>query len=126
MQNLPDLQVKAEQYVSNIVTDIILSIITCGIYALFWQARQIRALNYLLGVEKYNFLKWLLLSIITFGIYNFYHEYLMAQSINELQQKFGKPISAGLPVLSVVLTFFGWGIVTDAIQQSEINKIFGR
>ncbi|MBU1598590.1 DUF4234 domain-containing protein [bacterium] len=124
MQNLADLESKKEKYVSSIAKDIILTVLTCGICGIFWQFRQIRAMNYLLGKEKYSPKKWLLLAIITCGIYHFFHEYMMAQSINEVQLQIGKPVSQNLPVLSVILTFFGGGIVTDAIQQLEINKFF--
>jgi hypothetical protein len=125
MENRLDFHAAAGQYTSSIVKDIILSIITCGIYSLFWQARQMRAVNYLLEEEKYNFWKWFLLTIITCGIYHIYYEYMMAQSIMEVQRRFGRPISNNLHVLSVVLAIFGLHIVTDAVQQDEINRLFG-
>jgi len=125
MENRSDFQAASEQYTSSIVKDIILSIITCGIYYLFWQARQMRAVNYLLEEEKYNFWKWFLLTIITCGIYNIYYEYIIAQSIMEVQRRLDKPVSNNLHILSVVLAIFGLGIVADAIQQDEINRLFG-
>lgn len=121
-----DLQSRADEFCSSIVKDIILSIVTCGIYLIFWQMRQIRALNYLLGEEKYSSGKWFLLTIVTCGVYHFYHEYVTSQSIVDIQRKFGKPESANLPALGLVLTFLGGGIITDVIQQTEINKVFGR
>lgn len=126
MENRSDFQAAAEQYTSSIVKDIILSIITCGIYYLFWQARQMRAVNYLLEEEKYSFWKWFLLTIITCGIYNIYYEYIMAQSIMEVQRRLDRTISSNLHILSVILAIFGLNIVTDAIQQDEINRLFGR
>lgn len=126
MENRSDFQASAEKYKSSIVKDIILCIITCGIYNLFWQAREMRAVNYLLEEEKYNFWKWFLLTIITCGIYHIYYEYIFAQSIMEIQRRLGRPVSNNLHILSVIIAILGLSIVTDAIQQDEINKLFGR
>ena len=111
-------------YASNIALDIILSIITCGIYWFFWQARQMRALNYLLKEQRFNFLLWFLVSLVTCFLFNIYYEYIMAQGIVEIQKKQGRTPSNDLPVLSLVLSIFGLHIITDAIQQNEINKFF--
>jgi hypothetical protein len=121
-----DFQAAAEKYSSSIAKDIIFSLITCGIYYLFWQERQMKAVNYLIEEDKYSFIKWLFLSIITCGIYHIYYEYILAQSIMEAQQKLGKPVSSNLNLLSVGLAIFGLNLVADAIQQDEINKVFGR
>lgn len=114
------------RYTSGIVADILLSLITCGIYGLFWQARQMRALNHLLREERFSFIKWLLLTLITCGIYHIYYEYLMGQAIMEVQRRMGRPVSSDLPLLSVLLAIFGFSIAADAVQQNEINKFFSR
>jgi len=114
------------KFASNIALDVILSVITCSIYWFFWQARQMRAINYLLGQQRYSFWLWFLLTLVTCGLYNIYYEYYMAQGIVEAQDKRNFPRSKDLPVLSLVLTIIGLNIVTDAIQQNEINKIFGK
>jgi predicted RNA-binding Zn-ribbon protein involved in translation (DUF1610 family) len=111
-------------YTSNIALDIILSIITCGIYWFFWQARQMRALNHLLKEQRFSFLLWFLVSIITCFLFNIYYEYIMAKAVVEIQTKQGKAPSNDLPVLSLILSIFGLHIITDAIQQHEINKFF--
>jgi hypothetical protein len=117
---------QAGTFTSNIALDIVLTLITCGIYYFFWQARQIRAINHLLGQEKYNFWLWFLLTLVTCGLFNIYYEYYMAQGLIEAQEKHGRVKSKELPVLSLLLTIFGLSIVADAIQQNEINKFFGR
>ena len=111
-------------YASNIALDIILSIITCGIYWFFWQARQMRALNYLLKEQRFSFLLWFLVSLVTCFLFSVYYEYIMAQAIVEIQKKGGKAPSNDLPVLSLVLSLFGLHVIADAIQQHEINKFF--
>ncbi len=121
---MPDPQ--ASSFTSNIAMDIILTLITCGIYYFFWQARQFRAVNHLLGQERYKFGLWFILTLITCGLYNIYYEYYLAQGLTEAQEKHGMPKSKDLPVLSLILTIIGLSIVTDAIQQNEINKFFGK
>jgi Trk-type K+ transport system membrane component len=117
-------QTSGGPYTSNIALDIILSIITCGIYWFFWQARQMRALNHLLKEKRFSFLLWFLVSLITCFLFNIYYEYIMAQAIVEIQKKQGKAASNDLPVLSLVLSLFQFYVITDAIQQNEINKLF--
>jgi multidrug transporter EmrE-like cation transporter len=114
----------AEQATSNIVVDIILSLCTCGIYNLIWNARQFRAVNAFLGEERFNFWQWLLLSIITCGIYHIYTEYLLGAAIVQIQQRTGRPVNASLPLVCVVVSFMGFPIAADAIQQAEINQLY--
>ena len=64
-----------QEAVVGIGIGIILSIVTCGIYGLFWQYKQIEVLNAWLGRKEYDFWTWLLLSIITCGIFSLYYEY---------------------------------------------------
>lgn len=117
---------QAASYTSNIALDVVLSVITCGIYYFFWQARQFRAANHLLGQERYKFGLWFILTLVTCGLYNIYYEYFLAQGLTEAQEKHGRPKSKDLPVLSLVLTIIGLSVVADAIQQNEINKFFGK
>ncbi len=121
-----DFQAAADRYSSSIAKDIILSLITCGIYYLFWQERQMKAMNYLLEEEKFSFIKWFFLSIITCGIYHIYYEYVFGQAVMEAQRRHDRPVSSYLHLLSVGLAIFGLNIVADAIQQEEVNKLFGR
>lgn len=117
---------QAASYTSNIALDIVLSFITCGIYYFFWQARQFKAVNHMLGQERYKFGLWFILTLVTCGLYNIYYEYFLAQGLTEAQEKHGLPKSKDLPVLSLVLTIVGLNVVADAIQQNEINKYFGK
>jgi hypothetical protein len=117
---------QSASYTSNIALDVVLSFITCGIYYFFWQARQFRAVNHLLGQERYKFGLWFILTLVTCGLYNIYYEYYFAQGLTEAQEKHGRQKSKDLPVLSLILTIIGLGVVADAIQQSEINKFFGK
>ena len=109
--------------VINIAVAIILTIITCGLYGLYWQYRQMAALNQFFGREEYNFGMWLLLSIITCGIFAMYYEYKMADGINEIKEFRGRRVDGNLPLICLLLTIFGLGLVSLAIQQNEINLL---
>ncbi|MDY6863390.1 MAG: DUF4234 domain-containing protein [Thermodesulfobacteriota bacterium] len=111
------------EYKANIVKNIILSILTCGLYNIFWQYQQIKVLNILLKLEEFKFSSWFFLSLITCGLYHLYHEYLMGRGIVEVQKKYGIMESDNLPGLSIILSLLGLSLITDAIQQKEINII---
>jgi|TARA_B100001964_G_scaffold178254_1_gene196560 hypothetical protein len=109
--------------VISVGTSVILSIITCGIYGLVWQYKQMKVLNSWLNRKEYSFGKWLLLSIITCGIYGVYNEYKMARGIIEVQQQ-NKLLVNNVATICLIMTLIGLGIVSMAIQQSEINKFY--
>lgn len=104
---------------------ILFSLLTCGIYTLFWQHRQIQVLNAWLGREELSFLTWLGLSILTCGVFGLYYEYKMAQALNEVQERNDQRVNGELAVLCVGLAVFSFGLVSMAIQQDEINKLYG-
>ena len=104
---------------------IILCILTCGIYYLVWQYKQMATLNAWLGRNEFDFMTWLLLSIVTCGIFAIYYEYKMAKGINDVQHNIGQRVNQDLALLSVLLAVFGVGIASVAIQQLDINKFYG-
>ncbi len=110
--------------VQNIAVSLILSFLTFGIFAFYWQYKQMKILNAWLGSKEYHFVRWFLLTIITCGIYEVYEEYKMSQSINWIEHKYKMDVHRNLPLVSVILTLFGMGIITTAIQQHYINKFY--
>lgn len=107
----------------NIVLYIILCIFTFGLFYFYWQYRQMQQCNVLLGINEHGLLKWFFLSIITFGIYHFYHEYKMSQDILLIQEKYGLRISGNeYPILCLLISIFGFFLVSDFIHQEELNK----
>ena len=109
--------------VISVGTSVILTIITCGIYGLVWQYKQMKVLNSWLNRKEYSFGKWLLLGIITCGIYGVYNEYKMARSIVEIQEQNNLMVH-NVATICLILTLIGLSIVSMAIQQSEINKFY--
>lgn len=116
--------IEKEKAVSDIAKDIVFTIITCGIYNFFWQARQFKVLNGLLGKDVYSFKKWLLFTLISCGIYHVYNQYLIGCSLQDIQKKLGKPYRENLPIICLLLSIFGLSIAADAIQQHEINSFY--
>ncbi len=108
---------------ANIAIYLLLTLLTAGLFNLYWNYRQMRSCNELLGRREFGWLAWLLLSLITCGIYHLYYQFKMGGALNEIQRRFGAPVTDGLPVLSLVAAIFGVGVVADCIHQHEINKI---
>ncbi len=104
---------------------ILLTIVTCGIYGLFWRYKQIQVVNAWIGEGRFSFGMLILLSILTCGIYSIYFDYIFSQSINNVQHHEGLLVNESLPLISVLLSVLGLGIVSMAIQQSDINAFFG-
>ncbi len=117
----PDLD--EQRHHSNIAFHLILTLLTCFLFNLYWNYRQMVACNELLGRSEFSWLTWILLTILTCGIYHLFYQYKMGAAINEIQQQRGLPVAEGLPVLSVVSAVLGVGVVADCIHQYELNKI---
>jgi Domain of unknown function (DUF4234) len=107
----------------NIPLYLILTILTCGIFNLYWNYRQMEACNALLNRREFNFWTWLLLTILTCGIYHIFYQYKMGAAIVELQHLLNRDLFDKLPIISVLVTIIGFSIVVDCIHQHEINKI---
>ncbi|WP_022852968.1 DUF4234 domain-containing protein [Thermodesulfatator atlanticus] len=107
----------------SIAKEVILTLITCGLWGLVWQYQQIRMVNLLLGREEFSFWKWFVFTLLTCGLYHLYHEYLMGRAIVRIQHKYGLPPSESLPAISLIVTLLSLGIITDALQQKELNLI---
>ncbi len=102
---------------------LVLTVVTFGIFNLYWNYRQMRSCNELLGRREFSWLLWVLLCILTIGLYHFYYQYKMGGAINEIQEIEDLAITDGLPVLSLVAAILGFGVVADCIHQHELNKI---
>ncbi len=117
-------KLEASAYRKSIAAGIVLTLLTCGIYNLFWQNHQIKTINFFLGREELSFWRWFFFTLLTCGLYHIYHEYLMGKYILEIQYKVGKPApSLHLPVIALILSLVGLPLVADAIEQKELNEI---
>ncbi len=117
-----DKPLSSEHHI-DIATGIILTLVTCGIYNIYWNYRQFLAMNQLLGREEFKFLNWLLLSFITCGLYHIYNEYRMGAELHNWLNANGRETNANLPVIGLVLSCVGLTVIADAVYQHEINKL---
>ena len=100
---------------------IIFSLITCGIYLIYWEYRildslyKVNRLPSSAGVD-------VLLSIVTCGIYGLYMLYRAGKMESSAMSMYGFP-EKDEGALYVILGIFGLGIVSLAILQSNINSM---
>ena len=95
----------------NIAVAIILSIITCGIYAIYWFICLTNDSNEMSETDKTaSGGVAFILGIITFGIYWLYWCYKLGQKVGD---------SA---ILYLLLNFIGFGWVDYILAQSKINN----
>ena len=106
----------------DIVVSIILSVVTCGIYALYWFVCLTDDSNALSKDEKTTSGGIaVILSIVTCWIYGVYWNYKLGKKLFEAGQLYNKNIGDN-SILYLILSIFGFGIVSYCIAQSDINK----
>ena len=106
----------------NFVVGIILSIITCGIYYIYWfitltdDVRVVNKNSSLSGVKSFLF------TIITCGIYGYYWAYKMGKTLVKAKEKNNLPAEDN-SVLYLILQLLGFGIINYALMQNDLNQI---
>lgn len=100
----------------SVVSVILLSIFTCGIYSIYWTYVTAEDLNSEDSNEPLmNYILAILLSVITCGIYGIYWNY-------KFYQKADRVTGANNLILNFILSLFGFSIVSTAVVQDQINK----
>lgn len=102
----------------NIGTAILLSIVTCGIYGIYWMIKLNDEINYLSGNHMATTGGMvILLTLVTCGIYGWYWAWKMGERVDQMK---GMPGST--PILFIILQLCGLGIVNYCIMQDAINR----
>ncbi len=105
----------------SILFDILLTIITGGLWNLWVQYRQIRDSNAILPPEKQkSFILLLLFSVLTFGLYFVWHEFKLTK---DLHIKVYGSDRLEIEILCGIASFFGLWFIVDSYQQSLMNEI---
>ena len=108
----------------DIATAIILSIVTCGIYNIYWFVKQVDDVNRVANDQNaFSGGVTFLLGLVTCGIYTLYWFYQAGKKISYAQQVRGLPVKDNLEILYLLLGLFGFGIVSMALIQSDLNKM---
>ena len=100
---------------------IILSLITFGIYPIYWYYSITEELSAATNDPHFSGAKALIFALITCGIYVLFWYYIVGQKMAELQRTHNMLIKDN-GVLYIVLSIFGLSIISNAIIQSELNK----
>lgn len=108
----------------SIATCIILTIITCGIYGLYWFVVLADDTNRLLEDPQNQTSGGtaLLLSIITCNIYGLYWMYKQGEKIDRIKTARGM-YSSNSGILYLILSLVGFSIISYALMQDELNKL---
>ncbi len=106
----------------NIATNVILSIVTCGIYGIFWFIQLTDDTARVSEDKSMSGGMAFLLGLVTCGIYYIYWAYKMGKNI--YQAKLDKNLNVqDNSILYLVLQLFGLGIVNYCLMQNELNEI---
>lgn len=107
----------------NIAVCILLSLVTCGIYGLYWLACLANDTNVASGrTNDTSGGMVVLLSIITCNIYHIYWMYKAGEKIDAARQMRGLP-SQNNGLVYLLLTLFGFSIIAWALLQNELNNM---
>ena len=105
---------------------IILSLVTCGIYGIYWFVVLTDDANTLLpdnkGLNNTSGGVAFLLSLVTCGIYGLYWAYKQGEKIDEAKTA-REIMSSNSGIIYLLLTIFGFGIIAEALMQNELNSM---
>lgn len=105
----------------NIALCILFSIITCGIYELYWYVCLTDETNTAADEQGTSGVMALILTLITCGIYGFFWAYRCGEKLDKAKTARGQAASNG-GILYLILYIFG-GIISIALIQHELNKL---
>ncbi|WP_081846629.1 DUF4234 domain-containing protein [Butyrivibrio sp. AE3004] len=103
----------------SIALAIILSIVTCGIYNIYWFIVLTDETNVLCNRQhETSGVLAFLLTIVTCGIYGWFWAYKLGEKVDQIRGE----QSASNSILFIILQIIGLGIVAEAIAQDTVNK----
>ena len=118
MPNRPYIQKR------NLAVCIILSLVTCGIYGIYWLICLVNDINTVSGhTNDTSGGMVFLLGLVTCNIYLFFWMYQAGGKIDQAKAMNGIPGGNDSGVLYLVLGVLGLGIVSYALMQNELNQI---
>ena len=106
----------------SIVVCILLTIVTCGFYSIYWMIKLNDELNDVAGKpEATSGGMVFLFTLITCGIYGYYWYYKMGENVDAVKTSKGLA-SSNTGIIYLVLGLFGFGIVNYCLMQDTLNK----
>ena len=105
----------------NIVVCILLTIITCGIYGIFWMINMANDLNTVSKQQDTSGGMVFLFSLITCGIYGLFWIYKAGNKLEIAANNHGLP-AKNQSVIFLILSLVGLGIISYCLIQNELNN----
>ena len=105
----------------NIAMCLILSILTCGIYGIYWFICITDEANAVSGENGTSGGMAFLLNLITCGIYGIYWAYRNGQKLVAAGRMQNKPVSDNA-ILYLILQFIGLGLINYCLMQNDLNR----
>lgn len=123
-QGAPNGNYRAPVKNRSVALCIVLSIVTCCIYGIYWMICLADDLNVASGRSgDTSGAMVFLLSLITCGIYGWYWLYKCGEKVSYIQQRNTGVSDSSSGILYLILSIFGLAIVSYALIQSELNKV---
>ncbi len=104
---------------------LLLSLVTCGIYYLYYIYIASAEANAYLGERDTDPMMEVILSLVTCFLYTIYWDYKMAHKIAKMQEIAGVRVIDNA-ILYLVLNFLGVGFLPHLIQQGQLNEIWAQ
>ena len=103
---------------------ILLSIVTCGIYGIYWFVTLTDESNTASGqTNSTSGGVAFLLTLVTCGIYGYFWAYKLGEKLTEAKRMRNMPADSNLSIIYLILNICGLSIVTYALAQNELNKM---
>lgn len=107
----------------DILTALILSIVTCGIYGIYWFVKLVDDVNKAANdQEAFSGGITCLLSLVTCGIYGVYWYYQAGKKMNYAKQVRNMPVTDNAEILYLVIALVA-PIVNMCLIQSDLNRM---
>ena len=107
----------------DLVLNIILTIVTCGLWGIVWEVRIADDIKLLTGEESLvSGIVLVLLSLVTCGIYFIFWVYNAGNKLELVKASYGLP-TENKGLVYVVLSIFGFSIVALALMQNDLNTV---
>lgn len=108
----------------DIVASIILTVITCGIYGLYWMYCLTEEVNLVSGDQTLSPGLSVLLTILTCSIYGYYWAYKMGKNLQAAKMARGM-MADDKSILYLVFAILSLQIVNFCLMQDELNSMAG-
>ncbi len=100
----------------NVVLSVIFSVITFGIYGLYWFVCLTNETNALSKYKTAGGVKALVFTVLTLGIYSFYWHYMLGKKTGDIEGD----SSSG--ILYLILSLLALGFINYILAQSVLNR----